>query len=208
MGEGRPGFALFSAIFHKGGAMKRLLFFGLMFILLLLRPFPQCYAVQEPVDIDVTVEIKHGGTAVLTAQEGSPMPDRSRLAVPAGKTDAFHFSFSAVGCYSYTVKNQPDGSARQFDDRVYNLNIYVTEEEGRLCTSVVVYLDKGGKYDSGSDCRLVFTNSALSGVEQPNTGDDNRLNRYLSAAILASAGLFCQSVLYLTDIVRQRKRRQ
>ena len=46
-----------------------------------------------------------------------------------------------------------------------------------------------------------------SAARQPKTGDDSDLAHYLIEAILASAGLFCLSVLYLIDVERARKAR-
>ncbi len=112
--------------------------------------------------VDIWVDIKNGGTAVIITEVNSPLPDRSSMTLDDGQTEAFHIDFSEAGTYAYTIRIEPDDREITFDDTVYRVNVFVTEESGRLYTSIVIYNQKtGGKYSpQGYDepCTVTFVN--------------------------------------------------
>ena len=116
----------------------------------------------QTVPVDIWVDIKNGGTAVIITEVNSPLPDRSSMTLDDGQSEAFHIDFSEKGTYSYTIRIEPDDREINFDDTVYRVKIFVTEENGRLYTSIVIYNQKtGGKYSpQGYDepCTVTFVN--------------------------------------------------
>ena len=116
----------------------------------------------QTVPVDIWVDIKNGGTAVIITEVNSPLPDRSSMTLADGQSEAFHIDFSEEGTYAYTIRIEPDDREITFDDTVYRVNVFVTEESGRLYTSIVIYNQKtGGKYSpQGYDepCTVTFVN--------------------------------------------------
>lgn len=116
----------------------------------------------QTVPVDIWVDIKNGGTAVIITEVNSPLPDRSSMTLADGQSEAFHIDFSEEGTYAYSIRIEPDDREITFDDTVYRVNVFVTEESGRLYTSVVIYNQKtGGKYSpQGYDepCTVTFVN--------------------------------------------------
>ncbi|MEE1264474.1 Spy0128 family protein, partial [Ruminococcus sp.] len=117
------------------------------------------------------------------------------------------------GVFDYTVKTVPDDRDIEFDDTVYNIKFYVTDNDGRLEATVIA--SKGEeKYN-----RLIFVNTEKGGDEpttnptdssdnggsppdknrNPKTNDDTRMEIYFLFAIIASAGLLALSIVYLID---------
>ena len=78
-------------------------------------------AETEPVDI--WVDIKNGGTAVIITEVNSPLPDRSSMTLDDGQSEAFNIVFSEEGTYSYMIKVEPDEREITFDDTVYRVRI-------------------------------------------------------------------------------------
>ena len=116
----------------------------------------------QTVPVDIWVDIKNGGTAVIITEVNSPLPDRSSMTLDDGQSEAFHIDFSEAGTYAYTIRIEPDDREITFDDTVYRVNVFVTEESGKLYTSIVIYNQKtGGKYSpQGYDepCTVTFVN--------------------------------------------------
>ncbi|MBR0411421.1 MAG: hypothetical protein IJI25_10570 [Eubacterium sp.] len=147
--------------------------FGISFIFVLLFLLQvDCFAAYVPVSADIWIDIQNGGTAVISGEENCPQPQQSKLTLKDGGSDAFHIVFDHVGEFTYSVKIEPDGRDIQYDSTVYDVKIYVTDDNGELRTSLVVYNPENGeKYapsdtDPGSDqdtqsvrrCRLSFRN--------------------------------------------------
>ena len=116
----------------------------------------------QTVPVDIWVDIKNGGTAVIITEVNSPLLDRSSMTLDDGQSEAFHIDFSEAGTYAYTIRIEPDDREITFDDTVYRVNVFVTEESGKLYTSIVIYNQKtGGKYSpQGYDepCTVTFVN--------------------------------------------------
>ena len=64
--------------------------------------------------------------------------------------------------------------------------------------------------EDGRLCGVAFANRAKSGSgsDQPKTGDDSGLERYLLIAILSSAGLFALSVFYYFSVKRELEQKR
>ena len=141
--------------------MKRVFAFSVVLTLIFAVLGAHVSAAQT-VPVDIWVDIKNGGTAVIITEVNSPLPDRSSMTLDDGQTEAFHIDFSEEGTYSYTIRTEPDDREITFDDTVYRVNIIVTEEGGKLYTSIVIYNQKtGGKYSpQGYDepCTVTFVN--------------------------------------------------
>ncbi len=90
-----------------------------------------------------------------------------------GQSEAFHIDFSEEGTYVYTVRMEPDDREINFDDTVYRVKVFVTEENGILYTSIVIYNQKSGKKISpqGYDkpCTVTFVNDVNPGTPEETT---------------------------------------
>ena len=136
----------------------------------------------EPATIDLWVEVKGGGTAVISTETNSPLPKETHLTLASGELGAFQLTFDNVGEYSYKVQIEPDERDLNFDDTVYLVGIYVTDEDGELLVNVVMsrYGD-AGKYtpstsDSAHALKVQFDNSAggePTPVDPSNPTDPN-----------------------------------
>ena len=80
--------------------MKRLIFLGVLLALLFaVLGAARCEA-PVSADVDIWVEIKNDGTAVITADENAPLPEPTRLLLKYGRTDKFHIVFTEIGDFS------------------------------------------------------------------------------------------------------------
>ena len=213
--------------------MKKLLPLSILLVALLLFPKPAAYAFRyTPVRATVPVEIGQGGTAVMNSEVNCPIPETGELRLADGEVGRFDIDFTEPGSYAYSVQVQPDGRKITFDTTVYTVRVFVTDDNGVLTTTVVVF-DGDEKYagQMGSDgtpgC-LIFANvphppkptepTKPSGGESddpnspdkrnPDTGDDSMMERYFLVAMIASAGLLVLSVIYLSDtnkMIRNKK---
>ena len=74
---------------------------------------------------------------------------------------------------SSTIKVEPDERDITFDDTVYQVKIFVTEEDGKLITNIVIYNQKTGyKYSpqgEGEPCSVTFVNDPTPTVPEETT---------------------------------------
>ena len=147
--------------------MKRKLLVSILLTVLLFLPSFSAYAQYDSVKAEIAVEIIEGGTAAITPEVNSPIPDKSSIKLKNGEIGKFNIYFTDVGIYSYTVRVLPDSRDLIFDTKVYDVKVYVTDEDGKLATTVIAYTGEN-KYSSRSDIaarvnygpeRLVFSNS-------------------------------------------------
>lgn len=141
--------------------MKRVFAFSVVLALIFAVLGAHVSAAQTA-PVDIWVDIKNGGTAVIITEVNCPLPDRSSMTLDDGQSEAFHIDFSEKGTYSYLIRIEPDDREINFDDTVYHVKVFVTEENGRLYTSIVIYNQKtGGKFSpQGYDepCTVTFVN--------------------------------------------------
>ena len=198
--------------------MKKILTFCLILLLVpgLFGFTAYAYAYQ-PVKAEIEVEVTLGGTVAMIPNVNCPIPEKTELTLKDGEIGKFDIDFSEVGVFDYTVKTVPDDRDIEFDDTVYNIKFYVTDNDGRLEATVIA--SKGEeKYN-----RLIFVNTEKGGDEpttnpketptdssdnggspldknrNPKTNDDTRMEIYFLFAIIASAGLLALSIVYLID---------
>lgn len=202
--------------------MKRLLTFCiiLLFVPGLVGISAHAYDYQ-PVKAAIEVEITLGGTAAIIPNVNCPIPEKTALTLKDGEIGKFDIDFTEVGVFDYTVKTVPDDRDIEFDDTVYNIKFYVTDNDGRLEATVIA--SKGEEKYSGDTTRLIFVNtekgsdeptanpkdtptdssdyggSPLDKNRNPKTNDDTRMEIYFLFAIIASAGLLALSIVYLID---------
>ena len=202
--------------------MKKILTFC---ILILLVPgffgfTTHAYAYQS-VKAEIEVEVILGGKAAIIPNVNCPIPEKTELTLKDGEIGKFDIDFTEVGVFDYTVKTVPDDRDIEFDDTVYNLKFYVTDNDGRLEATMIA--SKGEeKYN-----RLIFVNTEKGGDEpttnptdssdnggsppdkngNPKTGDDTRMEMYFLFAIIASAGLLALSIVYLIDTQKMINRK-
>lgn len=194
--------------------MKKILTFC---ILILLVPglfgFTAYAYDYQPVKAEIEVEVILGGTAAIIPNVNCPIPQKTELTLKDGEIGRFDIDFVEPGVFDYTVKTVPDDRDIEFDDTVYNIKFYVTDNDGRLEATVIA--SKGEeKYN-----RLIFVNTEKRGDEpttnptdssdnggsppdknrNPKTNDDTRMEIYFLFAIIASAGLLALSIVYLID---------
>ena len=198
--------------------MKKILTFC---ILILLVPglfgFTAYAYDYQPVKAEIEVEVILGGTAAIIPNVNCPIPEKTALTLKDGEIGKFDIDFTEVGVFDYTVKTVPDDRDIEFDDTVYNIKFYVTDNDGRLEATVIA--SKGEEKYSGDTTRLIFVNTEKGGDEpttnptdssykgdspldinrNPKTGDDTRMELYFLFAMIASAGLLALSIVYLID---------
>lgn len=144
--------------------MKKVFVFG---VILMLMTAVLCVPVNaaQSASAEIWVSIKNGGTAAIITEVNCPLPDRSSITLDDGKSEAFHIEFFEEGTYSYTVKVEPDDRDITFDDTVYQVKVFVTEEDGKLYTNIVIYDQKTGKKYSpqgeGEPCSVTFVNDPV-----------------------------------------------
>lgn len=161
--------------------MKKVFAFSIVLMLFAAVLCTHAGAAQS-VAVDIQVNIKNGGTAVIISEVNSPLPDRSSMTLDDGQTEAFHIEFSEAGSYSYTIRTEPDDRKIYFDNTVYQIKVYVTEENGKLYTSIVIYNEKTGKKYSPSGeggsqpCMVTFVNDPSQDEPdktEPSTAPEN-----------------------------------
>ena len=194
--------------------MKKILTFCILILLVpgLFGFTAHAYAYQ-PVKAEIEVEVTLGGTAAIIPNVNCPIPEKTALTLKDGEIGKFDIEFTEVGVFDYTVKTVPDDRDIEFDDTVYNIKFYVTDNDGRLEATVIA--SKGEEKYS----RLIFVNTEKGGDEpttnptdssdnggsppdknrNPKTNDDTRMEIYFLFAIIASAGLLALSIVYLID---------
>ena len=194
--------------------MKKILTFCILILLVpgLFGFTAYAYAYQS-VKAEIEVEVILGGKVAIISNVNCPIPEKTELTLKDGEIGKFDIDFTEVGVFDYTVKTVPDDRDIEFDDTVYNLKFYVTDNDGRLEATMIA--SKGEeKYN-----RLIFVNTEKGGDEptinptdssdnggspldkngNPKTGDDTRMEMYFLFAIIASAGLLALSIVYLID---------
>ena len=200
--------------------MKRILTFCilLLFVPGLLGFSAHAYDYQT-VRVGIEAEVTLGGTVTIIPNVNCPIPDKTEITLKDGEIGRFDIDFSDPGVFDYTVKTVPDDRDIEFDDTVYNLKFYVTDNDGRLEMTLIA--SKGEEKYSAE--RLVFVNTKKGGDEpttnpketptdssdkggstdnknkNPQTGDDTRMEMYFLFAMIASAGLLALSIIYLLD---------
>ena len=194
--------------------MKKILTFCILILLVpgLFGFTAHAYAYQ-PVKAEIEVEVTLGGTAAIIPNVNCPIPEKTALTLKDGEIGKFDIEFTEVGVFDYTVKTVPDDRDIEFDDTVYNLKFYVTDNDGRLEATTIA--SKGEEKYS----RLIFVNTEKGGDEpttnptdssykgdspldknrNPKTNDDTRMEIYFLFAIIASAGLLALSIVFLID---------
>ena len=165
--------------------MKKLLTFGLIMIIAFGK-FNTCiYAFSyESVKAEISVEISEGGTVVIIPSVNSPIPNQTSLDIKDGEIGKFEINFTTVGIYDYTVKTVPDQRKIKFDDKVYQIKIYVTDEGGELISTIIASTNEE-KYSAHSTLegysqfgpeRLVFNNTVGEG-NPPGTNDKEKVTK-------------------------------
>lgn len=133
----------------------------ILLLLLLALPGGRGRAALEVVDVPVWVEIRNGGTAVITPEGNSSLPAPSRLTLGANRSEAFHILCTCVGNFTYTVRVEPDERALDFDATEYRTTLSVTEEDRALHVGVVVYTaGEDGKADPDFSPRCVLASNS------------------------------------------------
>ena len=203
--------------------MKKILTFC---ILILLVPgffgfTTHAYAYQS-VKAEIEVEVILGGKVAIIPNVNCPIPEKTELTLKDGEIGKFDIDFTEVGVFDYTVKTVPDDRDIEFDDTVYNLKFYVTDNDGRLQATTIA--SKGEEKYS----RLIFVNTEKGGDEpttnptdssnkgdspldknrNPKTSDDTRMEMYFLFAIIASAGLLALSIVFLIDTQKMINRKK
>ena len=203
--------------------MKKILTFC---ILILLVPgffgfTTHAYAYQS-VKAEIEVEVILGGKVAIIPNVNCPIPDKTELTLKDGEIGKFDIDFTEVGVFDYTVKTVPDDRDIEFDDTVYNIKFYVTDNDGRLQATTIA--SKGEEKYS----RLIFVNTEKGGDEpttnptdssykgdspldknrNPKTSDDTRMEMYFLFAIIASAGLLALSIVFLIDTQKMINRKK
>ncbi len=99
---------------------------------------------------------------------GMPAPDSDTKTVSSGSNDYFSLKTDAVGIYTYKVYQKAGSDpAVIYDDTVYDVTVYVTNEPGTgklECTVTAVSNDSGAKPD-----KLEFVNKGTGTTETDTT---------------------------------------
>ena len=203
--------------------MKKILTFCILILLVpgLFGFTAYAYAYQS-VKAEIEVEVILGGKVAIISNVNCPIPEKTELTLKDGEIGKFDIDFTEVGVFDYTVKTVPDDRDIEFDDTVYNLKFYVTDNDGRLEATMIASKDEE-KYS-----RLIFVNTEKGGDEptanptdssnkgdspldknrNPKTSDDTRMEMYFLFAIIASAGLLALSIVFLIDTQKMINRKK
>ena len=194
--------------------MKKLLTFC---ILILLVPglfgFTAYAYDYQPVKYEIEVEVTLGGTVKIIPDVNCPIPQKTELTLKDGETGRFEIDLVEPGVFDYTVQTVPDDRNIVFDDTVYSIKIYVTENVDKLEANMIA--TKSEEKYSGS--KLIFVNSEESSDDSPTessnndrnpkTIDDTRMEMYFLFAMIASVGLLTLSIVYLIDTHKMIKKK-
>ena len=194
--------------------MKKLLTFC---ILILLVPgffgFTAYAYDYEPIKYEIEVEVTLGGTVKIIPNVNCPIPQKTELTLKDGETGRFEIDLVEPGVFDYTVQTVPDDRNIVFDDTVYSIKIYVTENVDKLEANMIA--TKSEEKYSGS--KLIFVNSEESSDDSPTessnndrnpkTSDDTRMEMYFLFAMIASVGLLTLSIVYLIDTQKMIKKK-
>ena len=194
--------------------MKKLLTFC---ILILLVPgffgFTAYAYDYQPVKYEIEVEVTLGGTVKIIPNVNCPIPQKTELTLKDGETGRFEIDLVEPGVFDYTVQTVPDDRNIVFDDTVYSIKIYVTENVDKLEANMIA--TKSEEKYSGS--KLIFVNSEESSDDSPTessnndrnpkTSDDTRMEMYFLFAMIASVGLLTLSIVYLIDTQKMIKKK-
>ena len=201
--------------------MKKLLTFC---ILILLVPgffgFTAYAYDYEPIKYEIEVEVTLGGTVKIIPNVNCPIPQKTELTLKDGEIGRFEIDLVEPGVFDYTVKTVPDDRNIVFDDTVYSIKIYVTENVDKLEANMIA--TKSEEKYSGS--KLIFVNSEESSDEStsnpqdsptessnndrnPKTIDDTRMEMYFLFAMIASVGLLTLSIVFLIDTQKMIKKK-
>ena len=154
--------------------MKRLMIICILLMHMLAAWSIPCFAEGESVSVDIWIRVNNGGTTEIIADEGTPLPAEPTLKLKPGKEAAYHIEYFTPGTFSYTVRLIPDGRDMNFDQRIYDIEVYVIEENGVLYASIVIYdYETGEKYDVFSvedqtHCLITFKNTQKDESEDPD----------------------------------------
>ena len=203
--------------------MKKILTFCILILLVpgLFGFTAYAYAYQS-VKAEIEVEVILGGKVAIISNVNCPIPEKTELTLKDGEIGKFDIDFTEVGVFDYTVKTVPDDRDIEFDDTVYNIKFYVTDNDGRLQATTIA--SKGEEKYS----RLIFVNTEKGGDEpttnptdssdsggspldknrNPKTNDDTRMEIYFLFAIIASAGLLALSIVFLIDTQKMINRKK
>ncbi len=148
-----------------------------LFICLLSLVF-SCFTVSahayKPVQVNVSLEIEKGGTAKIIPEVNCPVPEITEETLADGQMGRVDILFSETGVYAYTIATVPDARNIYFDNTVYKIRVYVTDEDGELKASVVVFKEdskySANPFPSPLDFipeRLVFVNKEWDNTNRP-----------------------------------------
>ena len=166
--------------------MKKILTFC---ILILLVPglfgFTAYAYDYQPVKYEIEVEVTLGGTVKIIPNVNCPIPQKTELTLKIDLVEP--------GVFDYTVKTVPDDRNIVFDDTVYSIKIYVTENVDKLEANMIA--TKSEEKYSGTELRFVNDEKTSKPEESsnndgnPKSGDDARMEMFFLFAMIASAGL-------------------
>jgi hypothetical protein len=192
--------------------MKKTLFKSLLLLLLMCFLTTPAFA-SGSVDVDISVQIEGGGTAIIIPQVNCPIPQHSDVTVKDGETGHFNIQFTEPGNYAYTIQATENGCTPDY----YAVNVSVnTKEDGTLYSVTVLKrsytatkcgtaaFTKEGELPPEETTKPIPPNEDEGST--PYTGDDSRLEMYLLLAIAASAGLFGLSLIYANSVKKQLKK--
>lgn len=174
--------------------MKKILTFC---ILILLVPGLFGFTVYaydyQPVKYEIEVGVTLGGTVKIIPNVNCPIPQKTELTLKDGETGRFEIDLVEPGVFDYTVQTVPDDRNIVFDDTVYSIKIYVTENVDKLEANMIA--TKSEEKYSGTELRFVNDEKTSKPEESsnndgnPKSGDDARMEMFFLFAMIASAGL-------------------
>ena len=180
-------------------------------IFILLFAFSLASFAVNTAQADIPVKIEGGGTAVITSEVNCPAPKAERLELKKGETGHFIINFTRPGEYTYNITVINEDENLVYTPEYYTANISVlVAEDGSLYSITTLRKEKSFAKSDVADFRITekttgtppTTTSADNTPNQPRTGDDTNLEKYVIASIIASAGLFFVSLLYAYDTKR------
>lgn len=179
----------------KGLSLKGLLIF---FCILIMNLLPLSTWAASPVEAKIPVSCIAGNTnEVFTVHlqiesEEFQHVEKTSLSLKGGDKDFFRINYTYPGTYRYQIYQDKgsDGNTT-YDETVYVIDVYVTEDENGVMHTEPVIFEKG---NDGKCAEATFTNSKevhKGTIAKPvNTGDATQMMMYIlligiSAGVLA-----------------------
>ena len=121
----------------------------------------------------INVKVSEGGTVKISAENGSPKPDKESITLSGDEQGSFNIPYELPGTYRYRIF-QEAGSAPgvKYDKTVYIADVFVEQKEDKSFASYITLSKEGSASKAEA---VIFTNtkadSSLRGASKSDSTD-------------------------------------